>query len=145
MRPSRCIASASLVTVALLTLASRASAAWMPNGTAVTTAPGVQAGPIVVPDGAGGAFFAWNDAPSGDVFVQHLNVAGLPAPGWPAGGRPVAATPAPRSLVGAWSDAHGGVLVAWSSDSAQDFRVTAIRLAASGAPAPGWGPDGSQL
>jgi hypothetical protein len=51
---------------------------WTPGGTPVIAAEGKQDAPTLIPDGDGGALFAWHDDRSGsfDIFIQHLKADG---------------------------------------------------------------------
>jgi subtilisin family serine protease len=53
---------------------------WGDDGAPVTAAQGDQVSPELVPDGRGGAIYAWTDyrAGNGDVFVQRLGATGRP-------------------------------------------------------------------
>jgi hypothetical protein len=52
---------------------------WAAGGVAITTAPDNQTGPVLVPDGTGGASLAWFDKrnDSGDIFAQHVGSNGV--------------------------------------------------------------------
>jgi subtilisin family serine protease len=51
---------------------------WAPEGIPVIAADGKQDAPTIIPDGDGGALFAWHDDRSGnfDIFIQHLKANG---------------------------------------------------------------------
>jgi len=51
---------------------------WAPGGLPVIAADGKQDAPTLIPDGDGGALFAWHDDRSGnfDIFIQHLKADG---------------------------------------------------------------------
>lgn len=80
--------------------------------------PGLHYDPVIAPDGAGGAYVAWeitrtvNDVSEVVIYVQHLAADGGVAPGWPMGG--LRATPRQYSrhpvIV---SDGSGGAIVIW--------------------------------
>jgi hypothetical protein len=86
----------------------------------------------LIPDGAGGAVLAWNDGrdwptpTSWDVYVQRILPDGSVAPGWPPGGRAVAASPSSDwmdlfpSGTGLARSPTGGIFVAWHTGSAGD-------------------------
>ena len=59
---------------------------WAADGIPVRAAVGVQEAPVIVTDGAGGAFIAWWDARGGprDVYMQHLDASGTAT--WAANG-----------------------------------------------------------
>src|SRR5262245_4412781 len=65
-----------------------ALADWPPFGRALTTAPGDQLGPVIAPDGAGGAIVAWQDRRSNfNIDAQHVLATGVVDAAWPANGR----------------------------------------------------------
>src|SRR5258705_546559 len=62
---------------------------WPADGLGLTTAPGDQLGPIVVPDGAGGLLIAWSDdradtvgGTNPDIYALRVGVDGSRAAGW---------------------------------------------------------------
>jgi len=72
---------------------------WPLNGAPVSRGPGYQDLPLIAPDGAGGAFIAWDDERDyvtlrQDVYAQHLTASGTVVAGWPANGIPVCTEPA---------------------------------------------------
>src|SRR5262252_9084109 len=91
--------------------------AWPANGTTVCAVIGNQNSPVIVSDGAGGAFITWTDNRNGtdlDIFAQHVLATGLVDPNWPANGAAVITAPQAQlspSLVG---DGVGGVFVVWA-------------------------------
>ena len=122
--------------------------AWPANGTALSTAVGVQIDLVIVSDGAGGAIVAWQDgrsAASGfDIYAQHVLASGRVDPGWPADGAALCTAPGPQTSPKIASDGAGGAIVTWT-----DFRlgganadVFAQHLLSSGAVDPVWPADG---
>jgi hypothetical protein len=93
------------------------AAAWPVNGVLVCGAPDAQRDADLTPDGAGGAFIAWEDNREGtgheDVYAQRLDAAGTAL--WAADGVPVSTAPKnqkrPDLVAGA-----GGVLIVWPDD-----------------------------
>jgi hypothetical protein len=68
------------------------AASWTAGGVPVCLTPGTRGVPVLVGDGAGGAFVAWSEKRTSppywvDVFAQHVNSAG--AVQWNAAGAPV--------------------------------------------------------
>ncbi|OGF17370.1 MAG: hypothetical protein A2W00_15615 [Candidatus Eisenbacteria bacterium RBG_16_71_46] len=125
--------------------AAPARAQWIPDGTPVCTASGLQYGQTVVPDGAGGALIAWTDERAGThVYVQHLTAAGALAAGWPLNGLAVTGGTRSQHLWAAVSDGAGGVLLAWE-DSRNNGDVWAQRITGAGGVAPGWPAAGLSL
>lgn len=124
---------------------------WPVDGTTVCSAPGEQILPLIVADGAGGAFIAWADDRSGtnnrDVFAQHVLASGLVDPRWPANGAAVCTALKSQVVVGMVGDGAGGILLAWT-----DFRsgnpgsdIFAEHVLESGVVDPAWPVDGFGL
>ncbi|HTR98088.1 MAG TPA: FlgD immunoglobulin-like domain containing protein [Candidatus Acidoferrales bacterium] len=92
---------------------------WTTDGVAASETLHLVQWPVVVDDGADGAFVAWTDVGSGlaapIVFVQHITSGGAADPLWPAGGMVVTASG--KSGTNPWlvSEPDGGVLVAWQA------------------------------
>lgn len=115
---------------------------------------------VVVPDGAGACFIAFDDyvdyvepqVGDSDVYLIHIGRDGAPYPGWPPSGRPVAVAPGYQESSWSCEDGAGGVYVAWADArtgaglpfpdylSYLDIRLT--HLDAEGAPRAGWPADG---
>ena len=81
----------------------------------MSTRPGYQLDPRVVPDGVGGVYLAWmNYTGTYRVYAQHLTGSGLPAPGWPVDGAPLAPdTPGDQQAPDMVADGLGGAIVTW--------------------------------
>jgi hypothetical protein len=129
----------------LLFSAEPAAAEWLPGGVPL----GGGQGPLLCPDGAGGAYVTWNSDRNGDadVYAQHLTGTGAVAPGWSATGLAVCVLPetqGPESIV---PDRQGGVFVTWIDyrNSATSPDVFAQRITAAGAIAPGWPLNGAPV
>jgi hypothetical protein len=72
----------------------------------------------MVPDGAGGVYMGWAQGPpldfsQEDVYAVRILADGSIAPGWPAGGLPVAAPPGAQFLTGVVADGAGGTQLGW--------------------------------
>ncbi len=99
----------------------RVDAAGVPQGTAdgvpVCTALNDQVGPMIIPDGKGGAIVTWQDFrnPSGDIFAQRVNATG--APQWTADGVAICTAIYDQSSPAIATDDAGGAIVTW-----YDFR-----------------------
>lgn len=107
--------SARLVVIAALScLSHSAFAEWSPNGWRVAVTDSVQSGPVIAPDGSGGAFIVWQDYRSGQsvLHAQHLSSAGIPVSGWPVAGMQVSAGTEYDPVIVA--DGRGGAFVAAS-------------------------------
>lgn len=116
---------------------------WPAGGIGLCTQAEAQAFPVLAAEPAGGCWVAWSDYRDGgiDVFVARVLADGSLAPGWPAGGRPVAGGVRVRTEPTILADGAGGAYVAWTeyvSGLRRDLRLA--RLGADGLPAPGW-PD----
>jgi hypothetical protein len=116
------------------------SLGWPPQDTPICTAPGSYASLFsAVPDGQGGAIFAWADERNGlDVYAQRMMADGTVALGWPINGS--RAGPGQQPVMVA--DGLGGVFLAWRSGVKS---VAAQHLLANGSIAPGWPVDGTVL
>ena len=137
----------------VLSVASRASCDWPPEGVPLCP-PGVcqPGGLLVVPDAVGGAFVIWGENRNGnaDVYAQRVTAAGELAPGWPAAGLPVSIQTAHQLLSSAVPDGSGGILVAWfdyrnTGTGGTAIDVYAQRILADGSLAPGWPVDGAPV
>ena len=120
---------------------------WPVNGAPVSRAPGYQDFPLIVPDGVGGAYMAWDDerdypTRNTDVYAQHLTANGTVAAGWPENGLPVCTDPAGQFPWGMIPDDDGGVVVVWADARNGIFTTYAQRLRADGTIAPGWVENG---
>jgi hypothetical protein len=152
MRRSRLLAVLFAIAMALHALPRPAAAAW-PHDARVNVSlagPGTdQEMGAVLADGSGGAFFAWTDKRGGaeDVYLQHVTVAGVIAPGWPATGLQVCTTVSRKLEPQLVADGAGGVLVVWT-----DYRggpsngdIFAARVNGDGSRAAGFPAGGLQL
>jgi hypothetical protein len=96
--------------------------AWPANGTTVSAVNGDQVSPVILSDGAGGAFIAWTDnrnaaiGNSLDIFVQHVLATGLVDPNWPANGAAVVTAPAAQTSPSLVGDGVGGIFVVWADN-----------------------------
>jgi hypothetical protein len=121
-------------------------AQWADNGIEVSpSATGAQNFPVILEDGAGGAFIVWNDSRNGgefDIYAQRLNALGQPQ--WSTGPdnfiAVCTATDLQRFPVIA-ADGFGGFVVAW-----EDWRDPGQSLAyiqrVNSAGAVQWSADG---
>ena len=132
-----------LALVLVVSTAPPSQAQWALDGTLVSSASGSNMSPRVVPDGAGGAFIAWQySGPSPQqVFVSRLLPDGQVAPGFPATGLPVSPGPTVRDLLGAGVDGDHGIVLGWLEPT----RAMATRLRGDGTPATGWSAGGDAV
>ncbi len=91
-------------------------AGWQANGNPISDVPGYQARPRLAPDGAGGAFVAFEEAFQNYGYVQRVRGNGTRPPGWPSAGLRLvdpAAGSSQRELAIA-PDGSGGAVVVWN-------------------------------
>ena len=92
---------------------------WGENGATVVAAPGRQEDPIVISDGAGGAYVVWVDyryeADDGDIFGQYVNADGDIM--WDATGVPLTIVAGKQDALNACSDGNGGAFIIWNDQS----------------------------
>ncbi len=111
---------------------------WAPDGVAICTATGNQASSDLIPDGAGGAIFTWQDSRSGnDIYAQRVSASG--AMQWTADGVVISAAAGNQYAPHIVSDGAGGAIVTWQ-DSHGGSDVFAQRVNAAGVAQ--WAADG---
>jgi len=93
-----------------------------------------------VTDGAGGAYVLMLDG--GDLYIQRLNANGAISPGWPAGGRVVAAGSGGAGTATMVLDHLRGANVVWKSDLGQ---MTVQRIDPDGSDGDSWPATGIPL
>ena len=114
---------------------------WPNNGLRIA---GFGVAPSVAADGAGGAFFTWQDfRPGVNVYLQRVSGSGLAT--FPDGGVQISALPYNSLEPMLTPDGFGGVFIAWHTveDGTilhREGRVT--RIASTGVPYTGWPGDG---
>ena len=116
------------------------SPGWTVDGVPVSGTPAQSYDPQVIPDGSGGAYFAWGDERNGQIedYVQHLLADGQVAAGWPTSGMPMVVAPYRPSGPLAISDGAGGLLVFFGGLVTVYDSIYALRLTPAGTPSPGW-------
>lgn len=125
--------------------------AWPANGRALCTAPGQQARPTIVSDGAGGAIVTWMDsrisATEVDVFAQHVLPSGVVDPDWPVNGVALSTAPEPQAFPRIVSDGSGGAIVTWFDfrPGATGIDIYAQRVTGAGIVDPDWPLNGRAL
>lgn len=118
--------------------AQRISAAgivqWTTNGVAICTSANRQAGPQIIPDGAGGAIIAWTDYRNGsnaDIYCQRINAAGLVQ--WAIDGVAMCTATGDQQYSIITPDGAGGAIVSWHDyRSATNYDIYAQRINAAG-------------
>ena len=121
---------------------------WPADGLPLCTMPGPQVNPVIAPDGAGGAFVAWEDYRTGggtgsiygDIYATRVMADGTLAPGWVQNGNPVTTAPNLQADPVVLEDGVGGAIVVWAQAGA--FGLHALRLDGTGAVSPGWPTEG---
>jgi hypothetical protein len=88
-------------------------ARWTANGVALCAAGAEQTNPTAVPDGAGGAIFAWQDYRNGNVDIYAQRVSGSGTAQWTADGAALCSAPFFRYFPAIATDGAGGAIVAW--------------------------------
>ncbi|HEY6866500.1 MAG TPA: T9SS type A sorting domain-containing protein [Candidatus Eisenbacteria bacterium] len=85
-----------------------------PCGAVLTPSAGYIDDPSIVADGAGGAFVVWTDVNLfNNLAGLRITDAGLPAPGWPAGGMAIGPGAGRQVTPVIAADGFGGALCAW--------------------------------
>lgn len=117
---------------------------WPVNGLGIAAFMEEQRDPKLVPDGAGGVFAVWSDSRTypfsqRDIYAQHLQADGTPAPGWAVNGMLVTNARTYDFGASAATDPDGGLYVTWTRDLANQD-IGAQHLDAGGMPAFTW-PD----
>ena len=117
---------------------------WPVNGLGIAAFMEEQRDPKLVPDGAGGVFAVWSDSRTypfsqRDIYAQHLQAGGTPAPGWAANGMLVTNARTYDFGPSAAAGLDGGLYVTWTRDLANQD-IGAQHLDATGLPAFTW-PD----
>jgi hypothetical protein len=124
---------------------------WGPAGVAVCVAAGNQINPMIVGDGSGGAYVAWQDYRKGneyDIYVQHLTADGnaFPDTRWANNGLGVCVAANSQFYPVVTQDGTGGVFVAWQDyRSGSDNHIFAQHLTAQGAIVGGWPVNGTPV
>lgn len=119
---------------------------WPANGTTVCSAGDDQASPVILSDGAGGAFIAWTDdrnVATGnevDIFAQHVLATGLVDPNWPVNGAAVVTVPKAQVSPNLVGDGVGGIFVVWTDTRSGNpgSDIFATHVFGTGALDPAW-------
>lgn len=119
-----------------ITASGAIAAGWQPNGDTLCVALHDQSSPVIVSDGAGGAFVAWVDDRAGvgssDIYLQRITSSGAVATGWPAGGLAVC-TAGGSQFMPTLTMESGAAIVAWQDDRNPSLDVYAQKVSAAGA------------
>jgi len=114
---------------------------WTDNGVLICGASGMQAGPEMIPDGAGGAIIIWLDSRGTDqhIYAQRIDAEGTSL--WLTDGVEVSPMAGYQSTPAIASDGAGGAIVTWTDLRGGDRDIYAQRLR-SGEGARLWGNEG---
>lgn len=114
-------------------LDSEGNVLWATNGVPICIADSIQAYPLIVSDGAGGAIIVWADVrgPSIDSYMQRVNGAGVVQ--WAANGVLVCNAPGDQFVSGILSDGAGGAILAFTDTRSGNTDVYVQRVSPSGA------------
>jgi len=109
-------------------------AQWGAQGGLVADTGGLTVGEGVVDDGAGGAYFSWNDTRNGppDIFAQHLDSDANAT--WTANGQAVCTASGWQTLGGVTRIAGGDLVLTWSDERAGQPDIYAQRMSPAGSP-----------
>lgn len=122
---------------------------WTADGVGLCSNLFEQYGAALAPDGAGGAFVAWNDLRSGleDIYAQHVTALGAIASGWATNGRAVCAASGSQFDPRAATDGAGGAFFTWIDNrpGSVQLDVYVQRVTGAGVTASGWPTDGQPL
>jgi len=124
---------------------------WAPAGVPVCVATNNQINPTIIPDGAGGAFIAWQDNRKGsefDIYVQHITASGtvVSGGGWVADGLGICTATNSQFYPTLASDGAGGAYIAWQDfRSGTDNHIFAQRVTGAGVVAANWPADGTPV
>jgi hypothetical protein len=117
----------------LLFVSPPAHAQWVANGSAVCSAPNLQAKVQMVSDTQGGAILVWVDSrnmPDDDIYAQRVNASGFRQ--WASDGIAVCNAPGDQSFVKEIPDGSGGAIIEWSDSRGGGSDIYAQRFAADG-------------
>ena len=128
----------SSLAVAVLLIASRASADWshdprIPNALIPNTFS-TQRADAAVPDGNGGAYVFFEDDRNGnkDVFGMHVLANGTDDSAWPVNGLAICTAVGDQTAIKAVADGLGGIWVAWNDNRSGVTKNYASRVAGVG-------------
>jgi hypothetical protein len=116
---------------------------WNPQGVAVCAADGIESGPEVVQDGAGGAIIAFEvgSYPQVNIFAQRISSDG--ATNWARKGVAICTARGQQQLSHIISDGNGGAIASWDDFSDGHDIIHAQRISSDGKPI--WKKNGVAL
>jgi hypothetical protein len=122
------------IVLLLLSTVCIAGVKWKANGVTVCAEKGLQTGPRIASDGAGGAIITWEDQRStsaGDIYAQRVNSSGVPQ--WTAGGVRISKTAGTHLYPQIVSDGAKGAIITWDDYGLGYRAIFAQRVNSSGA------------
>jgi len=142
--------SGSDVDVEAQHIAANGTLGWGTAGVALCSLGDLQENSTIVPDGSGGAFFAWTDRRSGtnwDIYSQHLTSGGTIAAGsWVAQGLAVCTAALDQVSPTMCRDGFGGINLCWlDTRGPQPYAIYSQRLTAAGTIPGGWVANGTAI
>ncbi len=136
--------AAIILTVAVVSTPAAGLAQWQLDGAGLCTAPGEQAAPTIVSDGAGGVIVTWFDVRvNGDpqIYAQRINASGIVQ--WTPDGVPLCTASNGQLNAKIVSDGAGGAIVTWFDYRSGAPDIYAQRVNAFGVVQ--WTPNGVPL
>ena len=123
---------------------------WPADGRVLCAASGNQVTPVILSDGSGGAFVAWDDrrsAPTPDIYAQHVSNTGVVDSAWPVDGRAVCAATGQQSAPSIASDGAAGMIIAWTDNRNGDNNtdIFAQHVTAAGVADAAWAVNGNAI
>ena len=132
-------------------IARDALAQWSPSGAALCPEgkAHLSSAGLVIPDGQGGLFAAWQDyrtypVSRDDVYLQRLTAGGYIAERWPSNGVAACTADEDQIPMEVSPDGQGGVLVTWIDQRGLN-EVYVQRITAAGVLAAGWPENGAAV
>jgi hypothetical protein len=122
---------------------------WNAGGSALTTVTCMKYDPVIIADSLG-AIVAWADDRCRDnsgvnIYAHRMAANGTPDASWPLNGAALCVASGDQTHPANVTDGAGGALVVWDDRRAGVVSLYAMRVLASGTPAPGWPIDGALI
>jgi len=114
-------------------------AQWTTDGVLICSEDGGKQDLVIVSDGAGGAFIAWQDYrndlnypqdPEGDIYAQYIDASGNVK--WASSGVAICSALGNQSFPTAVSEISGGAIFAWMDSRTGNDHIYAQRISAGG-------------
>ena len=115
--------------LAVCVLPSVILAAWIPDGSPVSTAANAQSSPAITPDGFGGVIIAWEDYRSGtdrDIYAQRMDAGGTAL--WATNGVAISTDLLDQLAPAIIGDGAGGAIITWHDQSDSTFDIYAQKI-----------------